>query len=128
MPLAVTCDCGKRLQAKEEYAGRQVRCPACGTILTVPQADAPPPVEEREAFRFQDQEEAGRTPYRPARELPEQIDRRPLTPDGRVRQPRNPRTGQPVPTTNTGGGWGHINAGIGGGLAMMAIAVVWFVG
>jgi hypothetical protein len=129
MPLAVTCECGKRLQAKDEYAGKQVRCPVCGNVLTLPESDSlPGPAEDRNPFSFDDREEPARQPYRPGAGLPEQIDRQPLTPDGRLRQPRNPQTGRPVPTTNTGGGWfGHVNAGVGGGLAMMAIAVIWFV-
>jgi hypothetical protein len=36
MSLVVKCSCGKSLQAKEEHAGKRVRCPACGTILMLP--------------------------------------------------------------------------------------------
>src|SRR5262249_47254126 len=44
------CQCGKLLQAREEHAGLQVNCPACGTALLVPGSPghavrpaAPPP-------------------------------------------------------------------------------------
>jgi prepilin-type processing-associated H-X9-DG protein len=42
------CDCGKQLQAREEYAGQVTACPACGKDLTIPSAGAvqagePPP-------------------------------------------------------------------------------------
>lgn len=53
MPIEFTCtQCGKKLRTADETVGRQVRCPACGTIQQVPEAgsqgDAPgqsfPPV------------------------------------------------------------------------------------
>jgi hypothetical protein len=33
-----SCQCGKPLQAKEEFAGRKMRCPSCGTVLSIPDA------------------------------------------------------------------------------------------
>src|SRR5262249_217448 len=30
MPITFTCDCGRPLQAEDQYAGRKARCPACG--------------------------------------------------------------------------------------------------
>jgi hypothetical protein len=36
MPIQFQCTCGKQLQAQEEYAGRQTRCPGCGSTLTIP--------------------------------------------------------------------------------------------
>src|SRR5215831_16798987 len=47
MPIAFGChQCGKQLQARDEFAGRRLKCPGCGTILTIPSgaAAAPPPV------------------------------------------------------------------------------------
>lgn len=42
MPILVACRCGGRFQAQPELAGRQVPCPACGTMLFVPLgAEAP---------------------------------------------------------------------------------------
>src|SRR5262245_53442310 len=41
MPITFTCDCGKPLQAEDQYAGRKTRCPACGRELAIPgRADA----------------------------------------------------------------------------------------
>lgn len=37
--IQVTCpnaNCGKLSAVKEEFAGRQAKCPACGTIMTIP--------------------------------------------------------------------------------------------
>jgi hypothetical protein len=48
MAITVTCSsCGKTLQAKEEWAGKNVRCPGCQSVLTVPGLKAkgtPPPM------------------------------------------------------------------------------------
>jgi hypothetical protein len=33
------CDCGKRMQARAEFAGQPTRCPACGEVVTIPEAD-----------------------------------------------------------------------------------------
>ncbi len=41
MTLILNCGCGKRLQAKQEWAGKRVKCPQCATLLTVPAAAAP---------------------------------------------------------------------------------------
>jgi formylglycine-generating enzyme required for sulfatase activity/serine/threonine protein kinase len=39
--IAFTCPgCGKRLQVKDELAGRKVQCPGCGKVAIVPQAAA----------------------------------------------------------------------------------------
>ncbi len=43
MAIFVTCTCGKRLQGKEEDAGKQTRCPFCGNVITLP---AGPQAEE----------------------------------------------------------------------------------
>ena len=38
MAIPFRCECGKRLQAKDELAGRRIRCPDCGRTLKVPAA------------------------------------------------------------------------------------------
>jgi hypothetical protein len=40
MPIEVRCKCGKRLRARDEIAGRRVKCPACGAAVRVPAAEA----------------------------------------------------------------------------------------
>ena len=47
MPIKVACKCGQRFTAKDELAGKQVKCPKCGGRLTIPRenaekADTPP--------------------------------------------------------------------------------------
>lgn len=39
MSITVTCpnpDCGRTIRAKDDYAGRQVKCPACGRVVAIP--------------------------------------------------------------------------------------------
>jgi hypothetical protein len=38
MAIRFACQCGKPLQSREDFAGRKMRCPACGAILTIPNA------------------------------------------------------------------------------------------
>ncbi len=46
MPIPFGCDCGKKLQAKDEFAGRKMKCPDCGKLLAIPaRAEAPPSLE-----------------------------------------------------------------------------------
>ena len=47
-PMVVACNCGKKLRAKAELAGKRVKCPACGQPLAVPapQPAAPQPADE----------------------------------------------------------------------------------
>ena len=50
MPISVLCQCGKRLRAKDQLAGKCVKCPACGDMLTVTAAEVPdlPPPRPRQ--------------------------------------------------------------------------------
>jgi hypothetical protein len=113
--IKVTCVCGRALQAKDEYAGRAVRCPSCQATLTLPAPDAPPEV--------MDVQQADPEPYRAA--PPPPLPPEPYRRDdyGRdVDLRRQPSRG------STGGGWGNAtNAGVLGGCLMMVGAVVWFV-
>lgn len=36
MPISVQCACGKKLQVKDELAGKRGKCPACGQVLNIP--------------------------------------------------------------------------------------------
>ncbi len=46
MAIILSCRCGQTMQANDEFAGQQVRCPACSTVLLVPgRAPATPPVQ-----------------------------------------------------------------------------------
>jgi len=36
MPISITCQCGKALRVKDEWAGLQAKCPGCGRTFQVP--------------------------------------------------------------------------------------------
>jgi hypothetical protein len=38
MAINLNCECGKKLAVKDEMAGKKVKCPGCGSVLTVPAA------------------------------------------------------------------------------------------
>jgi len=40
MTIALSCPCGKNISVKDEAAGKQVRCPACGKALRIPSEEA----------------------------------------------------------------------------------------
>lgn len=43
MPISVACACGKKFQAKDELAGKRVKCPGCGQPLLIPAPQAAKP-------------------------------------------------------------------------------------
>src|ERR1700677_2912639 len=40
MSISFHCDCGKKLSAKESFAGRRLKCPGCGKVLAIPKPRA----------------------------------------------------------------------------------------
>ena len=40
MSISFVCTCGKRMKARAEFAGKQVRCPQCGAVLAIPTSSA----------------------------------------------------------------------------------------
>ncbi|MBX7102635.1 MAG: hypothetical protein K1X57_01040 [Gemmataceae bacterium] len=42
MPIQFTCDCGRKLLAKDELAGKRVKCPQCGNALAIPGGQGTP--------------------------------------------------------------------------------------
>ncbi len=41
MSIPFGCACGKKLHAKDEFAGKKMRCPGCGKVLTIPKPSDP---------------------------------------------------------------------------------------
>lgn len=41
MTISVRCQCGKAFAARDELAGKRVKCPACGGVLQIPTPPAP---------------------------------------------------------------------------------------
>src|SRR5262245_42328648 len=40
MAIPFSCECGKQLSAREQFAGRRMKCPMCARTLTIPSPDA----------------------------------------------------------------------------------------
>ena len=57
--ITLRCSCGKGLRVRDHAAGKRIKCPACGTILTVPRPEPPEPSPEPAGFSLV-QEEAVR--------------------------------------------------------------------
>jgi hypothetical protein len=55
MPIIVSCHCGRKFQVKEEYAGKQAKCPVCKSVLMIPAAEME--VGEEETMRGDDADE-----------------------------------------------------------------------
>lgn len=109
MPIALSCPCGRSLNVKGDLAGRKIRCPECQDVLKVPGG------EEEEYVDVQPvEDEEERRPKR--RKAPELDDEDKPRKKSKVRASRS-----------EGGGFGSIHAGSLGGIAMMVVAVVWFV-
>jgi hypothetical protein len=43
MPIPFQCACGKKMSAKEDFAGRRLRCPDCQSVVTIPKPGSPAP-------------------------------------------------------------------------------------
>ena len=35
MPVIVTCTCGQKLRAPDEFVGKKTKCPSCGEIVPI---------------------------------------------------------------------------------------------
>jgi hypothetical protein len=46
MPIRVRCECGSRLDAPDELAGRKAVCGGCGRVLEIVASDSPDPSDE----------------------------------------------------------------------------------
>src|SRR5262245_14192760 len=42
MPIKVACRCGQKFAAKDELAGKTIRCPKCGDPIAIPTAETQP--------------------------------------------------------------------------------------
>ena len=61
MSIAVECaSCERSIKVKDELAGRKIKCPGCGKLLTVPDEE----VEEKPQNRSRDREEDEERPRR----------------------------------------------------------------
>jgi hypothetical protein len=147
MPISLQCSCGRDLRLREELAGKKIRCPACQSVLAVPEMLEE--VEEEpvpDVLPADDDETTPRPERRSAiqAEPPERrrsSDNESLTDaplsgwsTGPIRRsPDAPRRRRRRPELRREGGRGlsapsfEINGTLAGGIIMMIIAVLWFV-
>ena len=129
------------MNIKDDLAGRKIRCPACKSILAVPAAKKVEP-EPVLLEVVEDDEPAEALPVRPSRraaiqaEPPEVLPARRRVRDEEDEEEQRPVKRRPKLRRESSrgrdvavkqSGLGGINAGVGGGLLMILIAVVWFV-
>ncbi len=92
MAIVLSCECGRKLQVKEEFAGQEGKCPACGRTMLIPEGDVPAepvygalPVEEAAPDDATRVEPPAPAPDEPP--APEQAE--PVTDHGGGRLPRD---------------------------------------
>ncbi|MCI0378333.1 MAG: hypothetical protein L0215_12060 [Gemmataceae bacterium] len=81
MPILLQCRCGKKLKVRDEFAGKKVRCPACGEIAVAEEAilepeilapapntrSGPPPLEPARARQEDAADDSEETPKKKPR-------------------------------------------------------------
>ncbi len=172
MPISLSCSCGRAIRARDDLAGRMVKCPECGAVLTVPNphpepAPAPLPPLNEEGLLPLDDPLPRDSPPKPADDevigevLPAEVDEDDEADDDersmreRVRRKeeravereaereRNRRKkrmrkaysraleeegermyDRPGRGASGGDWWLNVNAGVGGGIAMLVIGLL----
>ncbi len=76
MPITVSCQCGAKFAAKDELAGKAVKCPKCSQPIKIPGGTAPAATPQKTAPKTPatstpgTQQKAATTPARPATKTP----------------------------------------------------------
>jgi hypothetical protein len=115
------------MHIKDELAGKRIKCPGCGSVLTVPDK------EEADADDLLTPSVKADPPLSILTEpdVPNELERklyRPPEPPPRKPRRRPPAERREAPTVAVKKGWlGSLNARVGAGLLVMIIAGVWFV-
>lgn len=120
MSIALTCSCGKDYRVKDTFAGKKIRCKDCNEVLDVPAEEA---AAEAEGDDFDQLMKFGRQQEQSQASLPPRLKPR--------RKParRDDYDDEPAPRKHLEEGWfGNTNGGILGGVLMIIVAIVWFVG
>lgn len=132
MPLVVNCSCGKRLQVRDELAGKKFRCPACQAVLEAPSVDqsgtavlvaspeevtAPPPPPKK-----------SRTVAIPAQAIIAQpvvaaVAQEASDDEDDAPKKKKKKKKKPVKSSSGGTNWGLI-VGLGGGALVLAVLVL----
>jgi hypothetical protein len=128
MSIQLNCKCGRYFELDDGSAGRSIQCPACDAMVAVPS------VGERSAHTadsysgVQAAAKAGNNGWGKSQTHGDNDYDYNAAGERDQRQVEiDPRFVRKDPAPASGGGFGSINAGIGGGLAMMAIGAIVFV-
>ena len=147
MPISFRCVCEKTLKVADKLAGKSVTCPACGTVIAVPELALPDdpgfelveepapvaklamarPVSKRVAVVDEDDEHANDVPRKRRRRDDDDDDD---DDDDEVEE--RPRKRKRTPKKKEHSGWFAtenwvLSGGVIGGAVAMLIAIVWFV-
>lgn len=128
MPIKVVCpSCGRTLNARDEHAGKKLKCPGCAAAVTVPAA---PPAQQAGVDDLEEMEPAPRDRGRPARRDDDYDDRRPSRRDDYDRDDDRDYD-RPPPRPNPFARQGLTNAGTillfcGLGLLLLLLISVFF--
>jgi hypothetical protein len=136
MPITFTCDCGRTLKAEDQYAGKRTRCPGCSTVQTIPRMAPPDDDEVAEVLPTDEHITARRTEggERRQRSTGAPAIRDVLPAEGPQkkarRRPRIDHDDEDLAQRKRRGtdSGSMLDKGALGGLGMMGIAIVWFVG
>ena len=128
MPIAFRCPCDQDLEVDDQFAGQEVSCPTCRTVVVAPAKPrraaavvvAPPP--ERPSPRRQPPADE----YEVVEDRPTRRPRRANLEDEQIRVRGKKKKRKPAEQSRSLEG-GIINGGVVGGMIAMFIAVVWFV-
>ena len=127
MSIQLNCKCGRYFELDDNNAGHSIQCPACDAIVAVPTV-RDQTVQTPEAYSGV---QTGATTSsgwgKPQTQGDNAYDYNAAS-DGRERRVGVDQRFVRTETPPARSGFGGINAGIGGGLLMMAIAVIWFFG
>jgi WD40 repeat protein len=117
MTIRIRCACGKSLQAKEELAGKRVKCPGCGQVLAIPSGAGATgaPTQRPAALAEADS---------PFRDLEAEPPSAPQDEDVPApRQTRKKKRRPPAPSFLSRNKWLFAGGGVGGAACVIALVV-----
>ncbi len=117
--IRFTCECGRELQAPEEYAGKQAACPNCQRVNAVPLGDRPAPASEGVQVPRAQAPTEGVQADRPDEPLPERDEPRP-----RRRAREDDREPRAAPATSGKA----VTSAILGALSVFCFVILFFLG
>lgn len=139
MPLVVNCSCGKRLQVRDELAGKKFRCPACQSVIEAPSVDQsgtavlvatpeappapPPPPKKSRTVAIQAQPVIAAIVQPAVKAVVQSADGDDASDEDEAPKKKKKKKKKPSKSSSEGANWGLI-AGLGGGALVLALLVL----